>query len=453
MEQRTIAAIATPLGEGSIATGRISGQDAPQVVDRIFKSVSGKKVASLAGYTALYGSVYSGEKIIDNAVVLNFKAPKSYTGENVVEISVHGGRIVIKNVLRAALDAGAFLAEPGEFTKRAFLNGKLDLVEAEAVMGIISAHSKAELDLSFSSLSGKVSSQINDIKEKLVEAAASIAFFADYPDEELPELNNQNFYKMLTSAHQSLNDMLSNFDAGKILREGVDTAIVGKPNVGKSTLMNLLSHKNRSIVTEIAGTTRDIIEDTVMVGDVMLNLADTAGIHKTDDVVESVGVKLAQEKKNTAQLILAVFDLSRQLDDNDLELLNSIKGKNAIVVLNKTDISGNVPQGVFEGFKTVLVSAKNGLGEQELVNAIAEITKVSSINPDSAVLGSERQRGCALRASSAISAAINALESGTTIDAVGVCIDDALAALYELTGERATNTVTNEIFKRFCVGK
>ena len=453
MEQRTIAAIATPLGEGSIATVRISGQDAPQVVDRIFKSVSGKKVASLAGYTALYGSVYSGEKIIDNAVVLNFKAPKSYTGENVVEISVHGGRIVIKNVLRAALDAGAFLAEPGEFTKRAFLNGKLDLVEAEAVMGIISAHSKAELDLSFSSLSGKVSSQINDIKEKLVEAAASIAFFADYPDEELPELNNQNFYKMLTSAHQSLNDMLSNFDAGKILREGVDTAIVGKPNVGKSTLMNLLSHKNRSIVTEIAGTTRDIIEDTVMVGDVMLNLADTAGIHKTDDVVESVGVKLAQEKKNTAQLILAVFDLSRQLDDNDLELLNSIKGKNAIVVLNKTDISGNVPQGVFEGFKTVLVSAKNGLGEQELVNAIAEITKVSSINPDSAVLGSERQRGCALRASSAISAAINALESGTTIDAVGVCIDDALAALYELTGERATNTVTNEIFKRFCVGK
>ncbi|MBQ6816698.1 MAG: 50S ribosome-binding GTPase, partial [Clostridia bacterium] len=303
------------------------------------------------------------------------------------------------------------------------------------------------------SLSGKVSSQINDIKEKLVEAAASIAFFADYPDEELPELNNQNFYKMLNVAHQSLNDMLSNFDAGKILREGVDTAIVGKPNVGKSTLMNLLSHKNRSIVTEIAGTTRDIIEDTVMVGDVMLNLADTAGIHKTDDVVESVGVKLAQEKKNTAQLILAVFDLSRQLDDNDLELLNSIKGKNAIVVLNKTDISGNVPQGVFEGFKTVLVSAKNGLGEQELVNAIAEITKVSSINPDSAVLGSERQRGCALRASSAISAAINALESGTTIDAVGVCIDDALAALYELTGERATNTVTNEIFKRFCVGK
>ena len=453
MEQRTIAAIATPLGEGSIATVRISGQDAPQVVDRIFKSVSGKKVASLAGYTALYGSVYSGEKIIDNAVVLNFKAPKSYTGENVVEISVHGGRIVIKNVLRAALDAGAFLAEPGEFTKRAFLNGKLDLVEAEAVMGIISAHSKAELDLSFSSLSGKVSSQINDIKEKLVEAAASIAFFADYPDEELPELNNQNFYKMLNVAHQSLNDMLSNFDAGKILREGVDTAIVGKPNVGKSTLMNLLSHKNRSIVTEIAGTTRDIIEDTVMVGDVMLNLADTAGIHKTDDVVESVGVKLAQEKKNTAQLILAVFDLSRQLDDNDLELLNSIKGKNAIVVLNKTDISGNVPQGVFEGFKTVLVSAKNGLGEQELVNAIAEITKVSSINPDSAVLGSERQRGCALRASSAISAAINALESGTTIDAVGVCIDDALAALYELTGERATNTVTNEIFKRFCVGK
>lgn len=453
MEQRTIAAIATPLGEGGIATVRISGKDAPQVADKIFKSVSGKKVGSLDGYKALYGSVYSGEKIIDNAVVLNFKAPKSYTGENVVEISVHGGRIVIKNVLRAALDAGAFLAEPGEFTKRAFLNGKLDLVEAEAVMGIISAHSKAELDLSFSSLSGKVSSQINNIKEKLVEAAASIAFFADYPDEELPELNNQNFYKMLTSAHQSLNDMLSNFDAGKILREGVDTAIVGKPNVGKSTLMNLLSHKNRSIVTEIAGTTRDIIEDTVMVGDIMLNLADTAGIHKTDDVVESVGVKLAEEKKNTAQLILAVFDLSRPLDDDDLDLLNSIKGKNAIVVLNKTDISGNVPQGVFDGFKTVLVSAKNGLGEQELVKAIAEITKVSSINPDSAVLGSERQRGCALRARDAISAAINALESGTTIDAVGVCIDDALAALYELTGERATNTVTNEIFKRFCVGK
>lgn len=453
MKNRTIAAIATPIGEGGIAVVRISGDDAQIIADRIFKSATGRKISELKGYSALFGEVISNGEVIDNAVALNFRAPRSYTGENVVEISVHGGRYVVKDVLRAALASGAFAAEPGEFTKRAFLNGKLDLIEAEAVMGIISAHSKSELNLSYSTLCGKVSREIEEIKEKLVAVAASVAVFSDYPDEELPELNKENFSALLSGAAQKLKSMLDSFDAGKVLREGIDTAIVGKPNVGKSTLMNLLSHKQRSIVTEIAGTTRDIIEDTVMVGDIMLRLSDTAGIHKTEDAVEAAGILLAEEKKKTAQLVLAVFDLSRPIDSNDIALLEGVSKQNTIVVLNKSDIALDLDLNVFEGFEKVFISAKNGEGEEELANIIAKITKVANINPDSAVLGSERQRDCAMRALAAAEDAKAALECGQTIDAVGVCIDDALAALYELTGERATNTVTDEIFRRFCVGK
>jgi len=453
MQNRTIAAISTPLGEGGIGIIRISGPDAISIAEKIFRAKSGKKIGEQKGYTALFGNAVDGDENIDTAVCLIFRAPHSFTGEDTVEISVHSGRFVIKRVLRAAISAGADSAAPGEFTKRAFLNGKLDLTQAEGIMSLIAAEGEGQFRLASGAVSGKISKEIAATEEKLVSAAASIAYFADEPDEILPELNTENFGAMLLSCEQSLKDMLSSYDAGKVIREGIDTAIVGKPNVGKSTLMNLLVGSTRSIVTDVAGTTRDIIEDTVRVGEITLRLSDTAGIHKTDDIVETVGVNLAKSKIDEAELILAVFDSTAPLDNDDKRLIEQIKDKKTIVIINKSDIGGSLNAEDFGGLPTVTVSAKTGTGKAELTAAIEKLTNVCFLNPDSAVLGSERQRDCAVRALSAVTAASDALIMGETIDAVGVCVDDALAALFELTGKRATNVVTDEVFKKFCVGK
>ncbi|MBQ2746180.1 MAG: tRNA uridine-5-carboxymethylaminomethyl(34) synthesis GTPase MnmE [Clostridia bacterium] len=453
MQNRTIAAISTPLGEGGIGIIRISGPDAISIAEKIFRAKSGKKIGEQKGYTALFGNAVDGDENIDTAVCLIFRAPHSFTGEDTVEISVHSGRFVIKRVLRAAISAGADSAAPGEFTKRAFLNGKLDLTQAEGIMSLIAAEGEGQFRLASGAVSGKISKEIAATEQKLVSAAASIAYFADEPDEILPELNTENFGAMLLSCEQSLKDMLSSYDAGKVIREGIDTAIVGKPNVGKSTLMNLLVGSTRSIVTDVAGTTRDIIEDTVRVGEITLRLSDTAGIHKTDDIVETVGVNLAKSKIDEAELILAVFDSTAPLDNDDKRLIEQIKDKKTIVIINKSDIGGSLNAEDFGGLPTVTVSAKTGVGKAELTAAIEKLTNVCFLNPDSAVLGSERQRDCAVRALSAVTAARDALIMGETIDAVGVCVDDALAALFELTGKRATNVVTDEVFKKFCVGK
>jgi len=247
--------------------------------------------------------------------------------------------------------------------------------------------------------------------------------------------------------------MLSTYDAGRVLREGVETVIVGKPNVGKSTLMNMLSGAERSIVTNVAGTTRDVIEDTVTVGDITLRLADTAGIHSTSDTVESIGVERAKDRIDTAELVLAVFDSTSPLDSNDIALLETVKDKNTIVVVNKSDLESKIDTTSFDGMRTVTVSAKNNTGYESLSRQIAEISGAANLNPDTAVLIGERQRACAERALDAVNEAIDALTGGQTMDAVGVCVDDALAALFELTGKRVTNEVTDEIFRKFCVGK
>lgn len=452
MSERTIAAISTALGEGGIAVIRISGESAIAVADKCFKSVSGEKLSSLKGYRAAFGSVFDGDTTLDDAVALVFRAPKSYTGEDVVEISVHGGRLMARQVLRAVLAAGAYPAENGEFTKRAFLNGKLDLARAESIMGLISAESDAALRISRAAHSGRISRETDGIIDFLLETAASFAVYADYPEEDLPELSPERFTEMLKKIHSRISALLESYDAGKILREGIDCAIVGKPNVGKSTLMNLLSGTERSIVTDIAGTTRDVVEETVTVGDIVLRLADTAGIHDTEDIVEKVGVDRAKQRIDNAGLILAVFDSSVPLTDDDYALIDSLNGKRAIIILNKTDIAESVNNSVFDGFTCVEISAKSGEGLDLLSAAISDVCEIG-VTPDAAVLISERQRACAERARAAVFEALTALESGCTLDAVGVCVDDALTALLELTGRRVTEEVTNEVFKRFCVGK
>ena len=449
----TIAAVSTPAGQGGIGVIRISGDDAIKIADSVFKSISGKKIAEKNGYCALYGEFFDSDGKIDSGVALLFRAPKSYTGENVVELSCHGGSYIAKRLLRACFNAGATPADAGEFTKRAFLNKKLDLIEAESVMGLISASGDSQLRLLNAAHMGKTSTKINAAKDTLLNVAAAVAVNADYPDEDIPELEETALKASLMDISNALDTAICEYNSGKVLRDGVNTVIVGRPNVGKSTLMNLLSHTNRSIVTDVAGTTRDVIEDTVRVGDLTLNIADTAGIRKTADTVEAVGVTLARQRMEAAQLILAVFDSSDSLNDDDLEILNDIRGRNCLVILNKCDKGSTLSPADFEGFNTVAVSAKLGEGVKTLEEKICDICLTKKLDANAAVLISERQRDCAARAKESVDEALSALSLGLTSDAVGICIDDAIAALLELTGERVTNEVTNEIFRHFCVGK
>ena len=449
----TIAAVSTPAGQGGIGVIRISGDDAIKIADSVFKSISGKKIAEKNGYCALYGEFFDSDGKIDSGVALLFRAPKSYTGENVVELSCHGGSYIAKRLLRACFNAGATPADAGEFTKRAFLNKKLDLIEAESVMGLISASGDSQLRLLNAAHMGKTSAKINAAKDTLLNVAAAVAVNADYPDEDIPELEETALKASLMDISNALDTAICEYNSGKVLRDGVNTVIVGRPNVGKSTLMNLLSHTNRSIVTDVAGTTRDVIEDTVRVGDLTLNIADTAGIRKTADTVEAVGVTLARQRMEAAQLILAVFDSSDSLNDDDLEILNDIRGRNCLVILNKCDKGSTLSPADFEGFNTVAVSAKLGEGVKTLEEKICDICLTKKLDANAAVLISERQRDCAARAKESVDEALSALSLGLTSDAVGICIDDAISALLELTGERVTNEVTNEIFRHFCVGK
>lgn len=451
MAEKTIAAISTPTGEGGIGIIRISGVDSAKIADRVFKNINGKKISEISGYSALFGHIYDSDELLDEAVVTRFVAPHSYTGEDTVEIACHGGSVVLSLVLRAVLSAGATLAAPGEFTKRAFLNGKLDLAEAESVMGLISSKSEQELKMNLAAKNGRVSREIEKAEKALITLAANFAAYSDYPDEDLPELQPSAFESLLLEAENILIKLLSTYDSGKIIRDGIKTAIVGKPNVGKSTLMNLLVGEERSIVTDIAGTTRDVIEERIKCGNLTLTLADTAGIHSSADVVESVGVELAKSRIDTAQLVLAVFDASEPLDSDDWEILSLIKNKKSIVLLNKTDKADVV--GLPDGFKAVKISAKVGIGAEELTAAIEELVGVSDIDSSSAVILSERQRDLADKALTCVKEAKTLLLGGYTVDAVSVCVDEALVYLYTFDGKRVTNEVADEVFRRFCVGK
>ncbi len=453
MSDSTVAAISTPVGQGGIGVIRISGDEALAVADRCFRAFSGEKLCDLGGYRAAYGELLEGGEIIDDAVALVFRAPKSYTGEDVVEISVHGGTAMVRRALRTVLSCGAKAAEGGELTKRAFLNGKLDLAKAESIMGLISARGDAALKISRGARQGRISREVDTITARLLETAAALSVAADYPEEDIPELSLDRLFALLSDAETALGKLLSTYDAGRILREGIDCVIVGKPNVGKSTLMNMLCGSDRSIVTDIAGTTRDIIENTVVLGDITLNLADTAGIHETDDTVESVGVNRAIEKLDSSALVLAVFDASKPLDADDRALLEMLTGKTAVAVLNKCDLGRVLTPEDMAPLCAVSISAKLYDGAEQLSKTVADVTRISQLSPDDAVLISERQRDCATRALDAVTEAKNALKMALTLDAVGVCIDDALAALLELTGKRVTNEVTDEVFRKFCVGK
>lgn len=451
----TIAAISTPQAAGGIGVIRISGEDALNVAEKVFTPVSGKKITELKGYTASYGYVeFEGEKI-DEAVCLIFRAPRSYTGENVAEISCHGGLYVIQKVLRAVFSSGAVPAEAGEFTKRAFLNGKIDLTKAEGVMNIISAKGEQAAKAALNTLDGVLSRKIGEICAQVVGVCASLGAWVDYPDEDIDEMSESEIEEKLSKAKASLDLLLDKFDAGQAVTQGVDTAIVGKPNVGKSTLMNLLTGYERSIVTKVAGTTRDVVEETVRIGDVVLRLADTAGIRETKDEVENIGVRLARQKLERATLILAVFDSSRPLDDEDKKILEYCRNRDCIAVINKSDLENTLDETAVENAieRVVKISAENGDGYDELKTQVESILGTDKLDVSEAMLTTERQRVSALKASECLGEAIDALKIGMTLDAVNVSADCAVQAMLELTGEKAGDAVVDEVFRNFCVGK
>lgn len=451
----TIAAVATPLSAGGIGVIRISGESAIEIADKVVRTTSGKSLASLKGYTAAHGKVYLENEAIDECVALVFRAPKSYTGENTVEISCHGGVLVTKQVLRAVLQSGARPAEAGEFTKRAFLNGKLDLSEAEAVMSLISAQGQQGMKAAFSTLDGALSRKIDSLCGILLSASANMAAWVDYPDDEIPELSDDSLKNSIVTVKNGLTSLLSKFDAGKAITDGVETAIIGKPNVGKSALMNMLSGFSRSIVTDIAGTTRDIVEETVRVGNVVLRLADTAGIRESDDLVESIGVDMAKTRIERATLILAVFDGSASLDQSDKEILDLCKDRDVIGIVNKSDLPSKADIDYLKATlsEVVFISAKEGEGEEELTKAIEEALGTDKIDTSQAMITTERQRVCTEKALSCLEEALDALNIGMTMDAINVCIESAVEALLELTGKKAREAVVDEVFSQFCVGK
>lgn len=455
----TIAAISTAQAPGGIGIIRISGPDARQIAERVFVSAKKQSILDTPGYTALYGWVYrygvEPPERLDEAVATVFRAPHSFTGEDVVELSCHGGLYLLRRVLDSVLAAGAQAAGAGDFTRRAFLNGKMDLTQAESVMQLIGAQGRQAARAALAGREGALFRRIRKNRESLLHTAAHLSAWADYPEEDIPELDTAALAESLQSVRDDLAQLLDQFDAGSVLREGVDTVIIGRPNVGKSTLMNLLAGCERSIVTQFAGTTRDIVEDTVLLGGIPLRLADTAGLRNTDDPVEQIGVSRAKDRLQSAQLVLAVFDSSSPLTEEDKELIDAIGEVPAVAVVNKSDLDAKIDLKYINNiFKhSVYISAAQGEGLLPLQQAVEELLRTAEFNPADGILYTERQRDTARSAKELLEEALSALQAGMTLDAVTVSVEGAVAFLLELTGERASVAIVDAVFSQFCVGK
>ena len=452
----TICAIATPPGEGGIAVVRLSGPAAYDIAEKVFVPVNTrKKVQEAKGYTAMFGHFFQAGRRMDETVALFFRAPHSYTGEDVVELSVHGGGTMAQCLVEALIAAGAAPAGAGEFTRRAFENGRMSLTQAEAVMDIISASGRQGAALGLAALDGALAKKIAGVQAMLTELATHIAAWVDYPEEDVPALQESQLTDTLTSCRTVLDQLIRNYDAGAVLRRGVDAALLGRPNVGKSTLLNLLAGFERAIVTPVAGTTRDVVEQAVMLGGIRVNLFDTAGLRETEDVVEAEGIRRSYKKLEEAGLVLAVFDGSEPLNADDLQLATRCKGKPALALVNKNDLQQRLELEQLKPYfrKILCLSANDPAARDALGNAVRELLGVTGFDPGAACLAGERQLSAATRAQSALNEALEAVAGGFGLDAVSVCLDDALDALYALTGERADEAVIDGVFEKFCVGK
>ena len=454
----TIASISTAPGIGGIGIIRMSGEKTFEILRKIFKPKTDQKIEDIKGYTIKYGHIIENKEIIDEVLVSYFKAPRSYTTENMCEINSHGGNIIVKKILEMCLKNGAELAEPGEFTKRAFLNGRIDLAQGESVIDVINAKSETEAKSGITQLEGYLSSEIKGIKQEILDVLVNIEVTIDYPEYDTPEVQEQEIRRMLESVGNRLQKLEKSFDNGKIIKDGIKTAIIGKPNAGKSSLLNAILKEDRAIVTDIAGTTRDTIEEFVTINGIPLNFVHTAGIREASDEVEKIGVEKSIKQANDADLIIAIFDSSKDLTDEDLEILELIKNKKSIILLNKSDLNAKINENDSRFTKItdniIKISALNKTGIDLLYEKISNMFNLNEINLDNNILITNiRHKNIISKSLDNVKKSKEALEMNLPIDIITIYIKNVLEDLGEITGEVVTEDIINEIFSKFCLGK
>ena len=458
MKTDTIAAIATAMSNSGIGIVRISGDEALDVADRIFRPKKGsRKVSDMETHTIHYGYVTDGDEVIDEVMLLIMKAPRSYTCEDTIEIDCHGGVLVMKKILETVLKYGARPAEPGEFTKRAFLNGRIDLSQAESVIDVINAQNELALKSSVSQLQGAVLEKIKAIRAVVLHELAFIESALDDPEHVSLEGYPEQLHEIMSDAHSKVKKLLDSSDNGKMLKEWINTAIVGKPNAGKSSLLNILVGEERAIVTEIAGTTRDILQEQIQIGGIGLNVIDTAGIRDTEDIVEKIGVNKSREYIEKADLIIYVVDSSTELDENDQEIIEAIQNKKAIVLLNKSDLDAKTDASVLQTqlSKPILsISAKNNTGIHELETLIEEMFFSGKLSfNDEVYITNIRQKNALAEAQNSLKMVLQSIADGMPEDFFTIDMMNAYEALGTIIGESIGEDLVNEIFSKFCMGK
>ena len=457
MRTDTIAAIATAMSSSGIGIIRISGDEAVGIVDRIFSMKNGKKLSDMPTHTIHYGHIKDEDEVIDEVMVVLMRAPKSYTKEDTVEIDCHGGVYVMKRVLETVIKYGARPAEPGEFTKRAFLNGRIDLAQAESVIDIIHAKNEFALKSSERQLSGSLSSAVKTVREKLLHEIAFIESALDDPEHISLDGYPKTLQGIVEEAGKEIRKLLANSDNGKILKEGISTVIIGKPNAGKSSLLNTLVGEERAIVTDIAGTTRDVLEEQINLNGIILNVIDTAGIRKTDDVVEKIGVDRAKKYLNDADLAIYVVDTSTQLDENDFEIMELLKDRKAIILLNKSDLAPVTDRESIRKHldkKMIAISAKEQTGIGELEETIREMFFTGEVTfNDEVYITNIRHKTALQEAMNSLNLVVQSIMDGMPEDFYSIDLMNAYEELGSIIGEAVEDDLVNEIFSKFCLGK
>ncbi len=452
----TIAAISTANGEGGIGIVRISGDKSLEILSKIFKLKNGKKISDLKSHTINYGVIEYKGKIIDEVLVSVMFSPKSYTTEDMVEINCHGGYLVTHKILEIVLEMGASHAEKGEFTKRAFMNGRIDLTQAEAVIDIITSKTEKSISLSIEQLRGYLKEQIHELKKKLLDVAAHVNVVIDYPEEGIDEPIPLHLLNNLKDVHNSCDILIKSYNKGKKIKEGIKTAIVGRPNVGKSSLMNSLLKEERAIVTHIPGTTRDIIEEVININGIPLVLVDTAGIRESNDIVENIGIEKSKEMIEKADLILFVLDSSEKLCEEDYEIYKKLENKNVIAILNKCDKEQKIEIEKLEKLnKKVFISARDLIGIEKMEDTVYKFITEEEIESSSEqiIITNSRHRSALEKTKISVENIFETIEKGFPMDLVAVDLRDALDNLSEITGEISTEDLLDHVFKNFCVGK
>lgn len=456
----TIAAISTAPAIGGIGIVRMSGKDCFEVLEKIFKPKNPETIENIAGYRIKYGTIVNPEtnRVVDEVLVSYFKCPKSYTAENMCEINSHGGIVVLKEILELCLKNGAELAKPGEFTERAFLNGRIDLTQAEAIIDIINAKSTREAQESANQLEGYLSRKINEIREKIMDIMVNIEANIDYPEYDVVEVSNKDAENKLKEIENELIKLSKTFENGKILKEGVKIAIIGSPNAGKSSLLNSMLKEERAIVTDIAGTTRDIIEEQISIEGIPFKVIDTAGIRDAKDKIEQIGIEKSKKAANEADVILAVFDSSVPLNDEDREILNLLKHKKSIIVLNKTDLKQIVNNECKEiqdvNTEVINISLKNNEGLEKIYESLVKMFNLNQINLDNELtITNIRHQELINKAIESTRMALNDLNNSMPIDIISINIKEILEHLGEITGDNVSEDIIKSIFAKFCLGK